>query len=168
MLSRFSWKKNLCGFVHFCTAKTRFKIEQEKKEASLDNKLFHSTLSPSTRTPQMNLLVLFLPIWVLSISLSSPILHAASFISVSQNAQAESPGTTPTTSTLIFNIPFLVSARSVLGSAFYELALVLNSTKFWTWNPKLHSPTVLFLLPISCYHEFSLNRGRVWSFYWYV
>ncbi|BAT91469.1 hypothetical protein VIGAN_07006700 [Vigna angularis var. angularis] len=40
----------------------------------------------------MNLLVLFLPIWVLSISLSSPILHAASFISVSQNAQAESPG----------------------------------------------------------------------------
>ncbi|XP_014500297.1 probable receptor-like protein kinase At1g80640 [Vigna radiata var. radiata] len=40
----------------------------------------------------MNLLVLFLPISVLSISLSSPILHAASFISVSQNAQAESPG----------------------------------------------------------------------------
>ncbi|XP_047175963.1 probable receptor-like protein kinase At1g80640 [Vigna umbellata] len=40
----------------------------------------------------MNLLVLFLPIWVLSISLSLPILHAASFISVSQNAQAESPG----------------------------------------------------------------------------
>ncbi|WVZ00878.1 hypothetical protein V8G54_026947 [Vigna mungo] len=72
-------------------AKTRFKIEQEKKEASLDNKLFHSTLSPSTRTPQMNLLVLFLPIWVLSISLSSPILHATSFISVSQNAEAESP-----------------------------------------------------------------------------
>ncbi|ESW22786.1 hypothetical protein PHAVU_005G181000 [Phaseolus vulgaris] len=40
----------------------------------------------------MNLLVLFLPVWVLSISLSSPILHAASSISVSQNAQAESPG----------------------------------------------------------------------------
>lgn len=44
----------------------------------------------------MNLLVfLFLPIWVLSISLFSPILHAASSISVSQssaNAQAESPG----------------------------------------------------------------------------
>lgn len=44
----------------------------------------------------MNLLVfLFLPIWVLSISLFSPILHAASSISVSRssaNAQAESPG----------------------------------------------------------------------------
>ncbi|XP_061339259.1 probable receptor-like protein kinase At1g80640 [Gastrolobium bilobum] len=44
----------------------------------------------------MNLLVLFLlPIWFLSISLSSAILHTASPISVSQysaNAQAESPG----------------------------------------------------------------------------
>ncbi|KAG4979055.1 hypothetical protein JHK86_038529 [Glycine max] len=40
----------------------------------------------------MNLLVLFLPVWVLSISFSSPILHAASSISLSQNAQAESPG----------------------------------------------------------------------------
>jgi len=78
----------------------------------------------------MNLLVLFLPIWVLSISLSPPILHAASSISVSQNAQAESPGTVPTTPMLIFNITLLVSARSVLGTAFYELALVLNSTKF--------------------------------------
>ncbi|KAK7402359.1 hypothetical protein VNO78_14559 [Psophocarpus tetragonolobus] len=37
------------------------------------------------------LLLLFLPIWVLSISLSSPILHATSSISVSQNAQAEPP-----------------------------------------------------------------------------
>ncbi|KAG4955299.1 hypothetical protein AAZX31_15G004400 [Glycine max] len=40
----------------------------------------------------MNLLVLFLPIWVLSISFSSPTLLAASSISLSQNAQAESPG----------------------------------------------------------------------------
>ncbi|CAJ1955007.1 unnamed protein product [Sphenostylis stenocarpa] len=40
----------------------------------------------------MNPLVLFVPIWVLGISLSSPILHAATSISVSQNAQAESPG----------------------------------------------------------------------------
>lgn len=97
----------------------------------------------------MNLLVLFLPISVLSISLSSPILHAASFISVSQNAQAESPGTIPTTSTLIFNIHFLVSARSVLGSAFYELALALNSTKFLkpqTTQPYCTVSTSYFLL----------------------
>ncbi|XP_057457170.1 probable receptor-like protein kinase At1g80640 isoform X2 [Lotus japonicus] len=43
----------------------------------------------------MNVPVLFLPIWVMSVSLSSAILHAASSISVSQssaNAQAESPG----------------------------------------------------------------------------
>lgn len=44
----------------------------------------------------MNLLVLFLPIWVLSISFSSPTLLAASSISLSQNAQAESPGALPT------------------------------------------------------------------------
>ena len=74
----------------------------------------------------MNLLVLFLPVWVLSISLSSPILHAASSISVSQNAQAESPGTIPTAHMLTFNIFLSVSARSVPGTAFYELALVLH------------------------------------------
>ncbi|XP_027341730.1 probable receptor-like protein kinase At1g80640 isoform X2 [Abrus precatorius] len=79
------------------------------------------------------LLLLFLPIWLLSISLSSPILHAASSpISVSQssaNAQAESPGIQEVRVVRHQNLNkriliALIACSALLGGVFLSLSYV--------------------------------------------
>lgn len=126
MLSRFSWKKNLCDFVHFSSAKNRFKIEQEKKEASLANKLFHSLDESSCSLPAC----LGAKHFFFLTNSSCCFLHFSFSKCTSWISRCS------TYNSFVYFNPS------------YELAFVLNTTKFWTWNTKLQNLTPLFLLPI--------------------